>query len=146
VGRFVKTAVIGGVIGGVLSAIPLVKMLNCCFCLLNMGGAAIGLSLYLKEHPEEKISNGDAAVSGALSGVVAGLITGVVSFVLYLVVGPALMQAYKNLPSDVRAPLIALFAGGGVTSIVVTPFFYGAFGALGGFLSMQVMFKDRLKT
>jgi hypothetical protein len=144
--RFVKTAVIGGVIGGVLSAVPLVNMLNCCFCLLNMGGAAIGLSMYLKEHPNEKISNGDAAMSGALSGVVAGLIAGVLGFVMSMVVVGAMKEFYTQLPPELRKPAMALAGSAGVARIFVTPIFYGAFGALGGFLSMQMFFKDRLKT
>ncbi len=62
-----KSAAIGGAIGGVLSAIPLLNMLNCCFCLLCMAGAVIGLQLYLKESPNENLSNGGAARSPARS-------------------------------------------------------------------------------
>jgi hypothetical protein len=145
-GRLVKTAVIGGVIGGVLSSIPFLKALNCCFCLLNMGGAVIGLSMYLKEHPNEKLSTGDAAVSGAISGGVAGVIAGVVGFVLSLVMGAAMAGAYRNMPANIRGPLIAFATGGGVASIFLAPIFYAAFGALGGFLSMQLFFKERLKS
>src|SRR5262245_19190628 len=64
VGRLLKTAFIGGVIGGVLSIIPILEYANCCFCLLNMIGAGLGVVIYLKRHPGENITNGDALASG----------------------------------------------------------------------------------
>ena len=39
-----------------------------------------------------------------------------------------------------------IVAGGGVLGMIIGPLIYAAFGALGGFLSMQLFFKDRLKS
>jgi len=135
----------GGLIGGALSAIPLLNLLNCCFCLLNMAGAVIGVQMYLKANPNEKISNGDAAISGVISGVVAGVISGVVGFVFSLVLGSVLAGLYRNISPELGRAFASVGARGAV-SIVVNPFLYGGFGALGGFLGMQFFFKDRLKS
>ena len=78
--------------------IPILKLLNCCLCMLNMGGAAIGLSMYLKEHPNERISNGDAALSGAMSGAVAGLVAGVIGFVISMASTALIAQVMKQVP------------------------------------------------
>jgi hypothetical protein len=129
----------------VLSGIPLLNFLNCCFCLLNMAGAAIGISMYLKANPNEKISNGDAAMSGAISGALAGLISGIFGFIVSLALGSVLVGLYRNVSPEL-AKAFAQMGSRGVASIVVNPFLYAGFGALGGFLSMQFFFKDRLKT
>jgi hypothetical protein len=128
----------------VLSSIPILSALNCCFCLLNMAGAAIGLSLYFKERPNEKISNGDAAGSGAISGAVAGLISGIVGLVKSLLMNPgAFRELERQLPPDLRPMAKTLLMGGGAIGLIVGPLIYAAFGALGGYLAMQVMFKEK---
>ena len=140
-----RTAIIGGVNGGVDSAIPIVNLLRCCFCLPNMAGAAIGISMYLKEHPGENLSDGDAAISGTISGGIAGAIAGVVGFIINLALGSLLVGFYRNMPADV-ARTLAQVSAGGAAGIIVAPIMYAPFGALGGFLSMQLFFKERRKS
>ncbi|MEZ4307379.1 MAG: hypothetical protein R3F14_04950 [Polyangiaceae bacterium] len=141
-----KTSAIGGAIGGVLSSIPLLNILNCCFCLLAMAGAIIGLQMYLKENPQEQLSNGDAATSGAMSGAVSGLIAGVLGIVINLITGGANMAAMRSLPPDVARNLGPMMAGGilaGIIMLFVGTIFHVGFSALGGVLGMSLFFKDR---
>jgi hypothetical protein len=141
--RFLKPALLGGTVGGVLSSIPLLNLLNCCFCLLNVAGAALAVSLYLKEHPNERLSSNDAALCGALAGVTAGVITGVLDIVIKLVFGTLLSGLYASFPPEIAANLAVT----GVTAVFYIPGYaiaYGAMGALGGFAAMQFLFKDRL--
>jgi hypothetical protein len=93
------------VIGGILCAIPLFNLLNCCFCLLNMAGAAIGVSMYLKQNEGEKITNGEAAVSGAISGTIAGVIAGIAGFVMWLALGATLAALMRTMPREAREML-----------------------------------------
>jgi hypothetical protein len=118
-------------------------LLNCCFCLLNMAGVAIGLSMYLKANPGDNITAGEAAGAGAISGAVAGVITGISSLVVNLLMGGFLASMYRSLPPQF-ARSMAQASASGVLSIPFNLVLYGAFGALGGFLSMQLLFKDRL--
>jgi len=134
--------VIGGIIGGVLSGIPLLNLLNCCFCMLNLAGAAIGLSMYLREHPGESISSGDAAISGTISGAVTGVIAATLGIVVQIALGSLIASMLGTMPHEVRVAF-ARQAGSGYAFAAVPV--YAGFGALGGFLSMQLFFKDRLK-
>jgi hypothetical protein len=146
VGRFAKSALIGGLIGGAIASIPILGgVLNCCFCLPNMAGAAIGLWMYLKDNPRENISNGDAAVSGVFSGVAAGILASLLGLIMHLALGSLMAGLYKTVPREMR-DLMVQSATSGAVGFVVNPPLYAAFGALGGFLSMQLFFKDRLRS
>src|SRR5688572_22808363 len=70
-----KPALLGGLVVGILSSIPLV---NYCCCIWAIGGGGLATFLYMKSSPTP-IGTGDGAVLGALAGVVGA--------VLYLVIG-----------------------------------------------------------
>jgi hypothetical protein len=140
--RFIKAALIGGGVGGFVSALPILNILNCCFCLLNMGGAALAVSMYLKENPNERLNNQDAALCGGIAGAFAGLVASLLGLIMNLIAAPLLAAFYRSLPPDI-ASKIAMSSGWGIIGIPVNIALYGAFGALGGFLAMQLFFKDR---
>jgi uncharacterized membrane protein len=148
-GRFFKTAAIGGAIAGVLSAIPLISALNCCFCLLVQGGAIIGVQMYLKEWSQDRLSGGEAATSGAISGVVSGVIAGILGIIVNLIFGTAnFAMVARQLPPDVARNLGPMLAGGivgGIVMLFVGTIIHAGFGALGGFLGLTLFFKDRAK-
>jgi len=73
-----KPAIIGGVVVGLLSAIPIVNFLNICCCLWAILGGMLASYLYIKASPTP-VKAGDGAVLGVLSGVVGGAI--------YIVIG-----------------------------------------------------------
>lgn len=131
-----------------LSSIPLVSALNCCFCLLCMAGAVIGIQLYLKENPQEMLSNGDAATSGAISGAITGVIAGVLGILVNLIFGGAGSMAAiaKSLPPDVAKNFgWALAGGASIIGVIFGVIIYTGFGALGGFLGIALFFKDRAR-
>jgi len=70
-----KSALIGGLIAGVLSAIPIV---NYCCCIWGIGGGFVAGLMYIKGSPL-RVPTGDGAIVGALAGVVGAL--------LYLIIG-----------------------------------------------------------
>jgi len=70
-----KPALLGGLIVGLLSAIPI---LNYCCCVWAIGGGGLASYLYIKSSPT-KINTGDGAMLGGLAGVIGA--------VLYLIVG-----------------------------------------------------------
>jgi hypothetical protein len=143
IGRFMKSALIGGVVGGLLSAIPLVNALNCCFCMLNVGGIALGLQLYLKAHPDEGIHQGESALFGGIAGAVAGLVASVAGFLVSLFIRSVTVSLYSSLPPDLAKNL----ARTGAESLVAVPGYvaaYGAAGAIGGVICMHLFFKDRI--
>lgn len=142
VGRFAKEAAIGGVIGGVLSGIPGLNILNCCFCLLNMAGVAIGLSMYFKNNPTARLSSGDAATFGAMAGAVTGVIAGLLGLVVNLALADQMASIYQSLGPQ-YAQMASQQGATGICALPIGMIIYAAFGALGGFLSMQFLYKDR---
>jgi hypothetical protein len=127
----------------VLSSIPLVKVLNCCFCLLNLVGVGIGIGMHLKQNPTDKLNAGEAAAAGAISGALAGLISSIASLIMNLIVGSMMYRMYSSFPREMRDAM-GMMMGGGILGIPLGIMMYAAIGALGGFLAMQLFWKDRL--
>jgi hypothetical protein len=144
IGRMATHALIGGAIGGVISGIPVLGALNCCFCLLNIAGVGIGLSMFLKANPQDKVSGGEAAGAGAISGAVAGFIASIMTLITNLALGPIMASFYRTLPPDLRRAMVQS-AASGIIGIPINLVMFTAFGALGGFLLMQIFWKDRLQ-
>jgi hypothetical protein len=141
-GRFTNHILVGGVIGGLLSGMPLLNMLNCCFCILNMAGAASGLFMYLRAHSEDTVSNGEAALFGAGAGAIAGLIASVAN----LITGPIISKMMAGLTEDYSfLRYTEVGQGIGILMIPVNIALYAGFGALGGFLILQFAFKGRIR-
>ena len=144
IGRLVMPALIGGAIGGVLSSIPLLKALNCCFCLLNLVGVGIGIGMHLKSNPQDKLNAGEAAAAGAISGALAGLISSIASLLMNLILGAMMWRTYSSFPREVRDAMSMMMMGGGILGIPLGIIMFAAIGAIGGFLAMQLFWKDRL--
>jgi hypothetical protein len=140
--RFLKTALIGGAVGGVVASIPVLNLLTCCFCLPNLLGVFLGLSLYFRENPEERIPTSDAAISGAMSGLLCGVLAAVLGLIINVVLGSLMATLFNHVPPELRRAM-AQSAAGGVFGIFIYPLIYGGWGALGGFLAMELFHKDR---
>ena len=89
----VKPAVIGGVVLGLLSAIPLV---NTCCCLWGILGGMLASKLYVK-NSATPASAGDGAIVGAIAGVVGGGILLVIGIPLSIISGPAMRGLLLSL-------------------------------------------------
>lgn len=131
-----KPAVLGGLIVGILSAIP---FLNYCCCLWAIGGGLLAGMLYIKDAPA-RVSTGDAAVVGALAGLVGGLIYLIVGIPIAYFYGAAAMEeAFRN--SGMQMPL------SGVSMIILGSLF-GALcllvlSILGGLLAVPIFEKRK---
>jgi len=95
-----KTALIGGVIVGLLSAIPLV---NYCCCIWGIGGGLVAGLIYIKGSPT-KVAVGDGAMTGALAGVVGAVIYLIIGLPIVLLFGAASIEESLS-KSGVQMPL-----------------------------------------
>lgn len=155
-GRFFKHSLIGGTIGGILSAIPILNYLNCCFCLLNVLGAVIATNLYLGEHPSEKITAGEAATIGGIAGAISGLIIGIVGSIIQFVLQEFLMgllgQSSNPWEELFRTLGVNFGAGASIGMFLLTMIFttmvsiplYAIFGAIGSLGFASLFKKDRM--
>jgi hypothetical protein len=84
-----KAALIGGVVAGLLSAIPVVS--TCC-CLWAIGGGILAVFMYTK-NTRLPVQPGDGAMLGAMTGGIAAVIYIIIALPLMLLVGMAQMEA-----------------------------------------------------
>jgi hypothetical protein len=144
-----QPALLGGLVLGVLSALPLVNIGNACCCLWVVSGGVVAAYL-LQKNQVAPIGAGDGAAVGFLAGVIGGVVWQVLQVPVTLVMGPLqarLMDRMLNtgdLPDNVR-PLFesmkqnagfspVLFLVGGVFTLVVSV----VFSTLGGLLGAAI--------
>jgi hypothetical protein len=101
--RYGQPAFIGGLVMGVLSALPLVNMGNACCCLWVLCGGMVAAFL-LQQNQTEPITPGDGALVGLLAGLLGAVIQLVVSIPVSLIVGPverAMAQRFVDMAGNV---------------------------------------------
>jgi hypothetical protein len=132
-----KAALIGGVIAGVLSGLPIVS--GCCF-LWALGGGFLAVFMYMKNAPTQLM-----AADGAKLGATAGVIGAVVSLLLglpfmLLGIGSAAMQNADLERAGISAGILAV---GGIVGIVIRALVVVGFAVLGGVIGAAVLGKNR---
>jgi len=106
-----QPALIGGLVMGVLSALPIVSAGNVCCCLWVVSGGVVA-AYVLQQNQAMPITPGDGALAGLLAGLVGALVQAVLSVPITLLVGPMERQLVQrildmagNIPPDVRDAL-----------------------------------------
>ena len=114
----------GGLFMGVLSALPIISIGNCC-CLWVTGGGVV--TAYLTQHGRsDSIQLGEGAVGGFLSGIVGAVVYAVLALPIQLVTAPlqrgmldGLLESAADVPPEVREMLESLGSGSGVGVVLV---------------------------
>ena len=105
-----KPALLGGLIVGILSAIPFI---NYCCCIWSIGGGALAAYIYIKGSPVP-VTTGDGALVGGLAGVFGGILYLIIGLPIALLFGMAAIQEQLTR-SGVELPisgfLFAVVAG-----------------------------------
>ena len=145
-----QPALLGGVTIGVLSALPVINLANCCCAWVLFGGA---LSAYLMQqnHPEP-IQSGDGAIVGLLAGVIGAFVWLIVSVPISVAMAPfqsemtsRMMRDAADMAPELRG-IIENMAGAPVIGIgLIFGFFVmlcvsTVFGLIGGLFG-ALMFK-----
>ncbi|MGH9871130.1 MAG: hypothetical protein ACRD9S_01545 [Pyrinomonadaceae bacterium] len=135
-----KSALIGGVIVGFLSAIhSLIPFIGFCCCIWSIIGGVLASFIYIKGS-SVPVKLGDGAIVGALAGVVGGIIYVVIYLPFSLLYGMAVMQEQLNR-SGVQIP----FSG---TILVIIASIVGAImlvllSTLGGVIGTAIFEKRK---
>jgi len=104
---YAQPAVIGGVIMGVLSALPIVAAGNLCCCLWLLSGGAIAAYL-LQQNQTAPLTPADGALVGLLAGLVGAFVRFAVAIPIDLMLAPmehAMLQRILDmgtLPPEAR--------------------------------------------
>ena len=145
-----QAALLGGVAIGILSALPVINLANCCCAWILFGG---GLAAYLMQqnHPEP-IMIGDGAIVGLLAGVIGAFVWVFVSIPIGLAMAPFqsqvagdVMRNSRDLPPEFRrlieqlsgAPTIGLGLIFGFFVMLVVSTLFGMLGGLFGALMFR---------
>jgi len=158
---FLKSALIGGVALGVLSALPVLGAVNCLCCAWVIGGGMLAAHLYVKDSPVP-VTLGTGVLLGLLAGVIGAVVDTLFTIPLHMALrGSAVMteqlkewaDELPNLPGEYREMLRSLAGGGtaiGSFLFVATAFFklvvYGIVAMLGGALGVAVFEKRKIGT
>lgn len=145
-----QPALLGGLVIGVLSALPVINLANCCCAWILFGG---GLAAYLMQqnHPEP-IMIGDGAVVGLLAGVIGAFVWVVASVPIGIAMAPLqsqlardAMRSAADLPPEMRgfleqfsgAPTIGVGLVLGFFVMLVVSTLFGMLGGLFGALMFR---------
>lgn len=145
-----QPALYGGLFIGVLSALPLINIGNCCCCLwVLMGGA---LAVYLRQ---QNSPYGVAASEGALVGLLAGLIGGVVAGLLSIPLQAMtsgfqqqilerILSTNPDMPAEARDAMERWATGSALQTVgaLINVVVFTIFGMLGGLLGVAVFKKN----
>ena len=130
-----KAAVIGGVVAGVLSGIPVVG--GCCF-LWALAGGFLALFMYSKGAPGP-IQMADAAKLGATAGVIGAIISIVIGLPFFLLGVGASAVANSDLQN--AGISTGIMAASGVVGLILRAVFVVAFAVLGAVIGAAVLGK-----
>lgn len=146
-----KPAIIGGIVVGLLSAIPFVNIVNVCCCFWAILGGALASYMYIKASPTP-VKPGDGAVLGLLAGVVGALIYIVIGIPLGILMGNTMMSLISGLmgsidPRQAEMMRAQMQAGQSIISHILRGLFSAflllIFSTLGGLLGIPIFEKRK---
>jgi hypothetical protein len=147
-----QPALLGGLFIGILSALPIVNVGNCC-CLWIIGGGFLAAYVDSQNSPHD-LTVGRGALDGFLAGVVGAIVAVIVDVALAGVLGPLqermageMARRAQDMPAETRAWLDAVAARSTSPLRYVLGFFIQlcigmVFAPIGGMLGALFFKKD----
>ena len=145
-----QAALLGGVVIGILSALPVINLANCC-CAWILFGGALAAYLMQQNHPEP-IVIGDGAIVGLLAGVIGAFVWLIASVPIGFAMAPFqsqmagdVLRSSRELPPEFRqlleqfsgAPAIGIGLLFGFFVMLVVSTLFGMLGGLFGALMFR---------
>jgi hypothetical protein len=155
-----QPALIGGVAAGLLSVIPGVSFVNCCFCAWLLVGGAVAAKLLIDRTPRP-VKNGEGAQVGAIAGVIAAGIYLVISLAMIvfgigqelqlnllsriagMINNPDFQQMMERVIEEARTQTPAQRLIGALPGLIVFAVLSVGFSTLGGLLGVALFEKRR---
>jgi hypothetical protein len=149
-----QPALLGGMVLGVLSALPIVNMGNACCCLWVIAGGMVAAYL-LQNNQAVPVTAGDGAAVGFLAGVVGAIVWQALAIPVTIMMGPLQARMLErllntgDLPENMRSVFESLQQNAGfsiarfVLGSVFTLFISVIFSTVGGVLG-AALFRKKL--
>jgi hypothetical protein len=145
-----QPAIFGGLIMGVLSALPIISAGNFCCCLWVVSGGAVAASI-LQQNQPTPLTPGDGAVIGLLAGIVGAFVYLFLSIPITFLVAPMervliqrIIENAGGMPPDFRE-YVGTYIGGGLRLTLGFIFMLivgSIFSTLGGVLGVVIFGKN----
>jgi hypothetical protein len=149
-----QAAILGGVVMGVLSALPIISVGNLCCCMWVVSGGLVAAYVFQQHYPAP-MTAADGALAGLLAGLVGAVVHLVLSIPIDLMLAPmehAMVQRIVdmsgNAPPELRdwferygrggAASFGFFIVGRVVVFICALFIGAIFSTLGGLLGSVV--------
>ena len=149
-----QPALFGGLFIGVLSALPIINIGNCC-CLWVIGGGVLATYLLQQNHPYP-IATADGALVGLLAGLMGGVLGTLLSIPIEMMMGPmqkqfmeAILSRSQDMPEETRRMLESMSSRGVGAAMIAFKLVFAVcvgavFGMLGGLLGVAIFKKKDL--
>jgi hypothetical protein len=154
-----QPALIGGVVMGVLSALPIVAAGNLCCCLWVVSGGAIAAYL-LQQNSSAPITPGDGALVGLLAGLIGAVVQFAISIPINIMVAPMEREMLRrvidmagSMPPEMRDAIdrysnadarfgLGIMIVRRVIGLMVWLCVGGVFSTIGGIIGALIFKKD----
>ncbi len=156
--KMLKPALIGGILLGVLSSLPLINMFNCFCCAWVIAGGVVAAYQYVKESPIP-ISLGGGVSVGLFAGIIGTVVMGLFSIPLHLLstrAGGGILEQLKgtmdqlpNVPPETRQMIESLASRSDMNTAImlagmlVTLVIFCIFGMAGGAIGVAIFEKRK---
>lgn len=149
-----QPALFGGLFIGVLSALPIINIGNCC-CLWVIGGGVLATYLMQQNHPYP-IAAADGALVGLLAGLMGGAIGTLLSIPVEMMMGPfqkqfleGILARNQEIPEETRRMLENMSSASVGAAMIAFKLAFSVcigavFGMLGGLLGVALFKKKDL--
>lgn len=151
-----QPAFLGGLLMGVLSALPVISIGNCCCCLWVVSGGLLAAYL-LQQRQAAAIDVSDGAIVGLLAGLIGAVVATIISVPMSVLTGPyqtqlleRLLQNVPNVPDEVRDAIqqspyadMGTSALGAMLGFVVMLVVGAIFSTIGGMLGAVLVRRNR---
>jgi len=147
----IQAGLLGGVFIGVLSALPVISLANCCCLWIITGGM---LAAYVDQTPGRPSGVSRGALDGLVAGTIGAFVWLVASLAIDVVIGPlqerllsSVLSSNADMPPDVRAWLesVADRSAGPLRYVFGFMFHFVAgaiFATLGGLLGATLFWRE----
>jgi hypothetical protein len=152
-----KAALIGGVLLGILSVIPVINVGNCFCCAWVIGGGILASYLYVKSSPVG-VTLGRGVALGLLAGAIGAIVDTLFTIPLQVLLSKMgmgageqirqMMEQIPQLPPELKKALLSLIEGGrgvGIALILMGALFklvlYSFVAMLGGTIGVAIFEK-----
>lgn len=141
---FIYSAIISGIVIGLLANLPALNLINCFLCIFVWIGGILSIFIYRGfQHGEFNLTAKQGAGLGALSGLIGAFVGIFVNALTNFISMPMFISLADYLKIDLNVPPQT----GSLASIITSTFFffvldaifYPLFGAISGYITASLM-------